>query len=71
MSDNLAGVTVLAFGNGAPDIFSSLAGVSQRRPGLVIGELFGSALFLSSFVAGAVCVAAPFRVMWRPYARDV
>lgn len=29
MSHNIAGVTILAFGNGAPDIFSSLAGISQ------------------------------------------
>ena len=39
------GVTFLAFGNGAPDIFSSLAGIAQSRPELVIGELFGKQLF--------------------------
>ena len=33
LSQNIAGVTVLAFGNGAPDIFSSMAGVSAERPG--------------------------------------
>jgi Ca2+/Na+ antiporter len=34
-------VTFLAFGNGAPDIFSSIAGIRQANPELVIGELYG------------------------------
>ncbi|XP_022252097.1 mitochondrial sodium/calcium exchanger protein-like [Limulus polyphemus] len=41
LSQNIAGVTFLAFGNGSPDIFSSLAGVQELRSDLVIGQLFG------------------------------
>jgi sodium/potassium/calcium exchanger 6 len=34
LSQNVAGVTIMALGNGAPDIFSSLAGISAERPEL-------------------------------------
>jgi sodium/potassium/calcium exchanger 6 len=41
LSENLAGVTVLAFGNGSPDIFTSLVGAPRGRSELVFGELIG------------------------------
>merc|ERR1712223_1042998 len=39
LSHNIAGVTILAFGNGSPDIFSALAAVNQSRPELVLGNV--------------------------------
>lgn len=67
----MAGVTILAFGNGAPDIFSSLAGISNSKPELAFGELFGAALFLTTVVSGSICITQPFRLMQRPFLRDV
>jgi sodium/potassium/calcium exchanger 6 len=61
----------LAFGNGAPDIFSALAAVSQQRPELVLGGLFGAGVFVTTAVAGAVSVSRPFKLMERPFLRDV
>ena len=61
----------MAFGNGAPDIFSALAGIGQDRPGLVFGELFGAGVFLTTVVAGSVSVTQPFKLMERPFLRDV
>lgn len=71
LSHNIAGVTILAFGNGAPDIFSSMAGVTQSRPELVLGALFGAGVFVTTAVAGSVCVSKPFKLMERPFLRDV
>lgn len=34
-------MTLVAFGNGSPDIFAAIAGMRQGRPELVIGGLFG------------------------------
>ncbi|GIY22109.1 hypothetical protein CDAR_223002 [Caerostris darwini] len=71
LSQNIAGVTFLAFGNGAPDIFSSVAGTEQGRPELVIGTLFGAGIFVTSVVAGSIVVSKPFKIMERPFLRDV
>merc|ERR1719347_962462 len=71
LSQNIAGVTVMAFGNGAPDVFSSLAGIGQDRPELVFGELFGAGVFVTACVAGAVSITHPFKLMERPFLRDV
>jgi len=71
LSQNVAGVTIMALGNGAPDIFSSLAGISAARPELVFGELFGAGVFVTTVVAGSVAITKPFKVMERPFLRDV
>lgn len=70
MSENLAGVTLLAFGNGSPDIFASLAGSSGDTE-LVYTELIGAAIFVTGFIAGLVIFYRPFKVVGRNYIRDV
>eukprot|EP00035_Acanthoeca_spectabilis_P011758 m.207077 g.207077 ORF g.207077 m.207077 type:complete len:1066 (-) comp15442_c0_seq1:261-3458(-) len=74
LSDNVAGVTFLALGNGAPDIFSVYAGVvnTQTEAGgsLAIGELFGAGTFVTTVVFGAVSFVAPFTLTRRPFLRD-
>lgn len=65
MSESLAGVTLLALGNGAPDIFSSIAASSaaqsQANSETDLGSatlstcgLMGSAFFISTIVIQAV-----------------
>ncbi|XP_064613069.1 mitochondrial sodium/calcium exchanger protein-like [Liolophura sinensis] len=74
LSDNVAGVTFLAFGNGAPDIFSSIAAIGNSKngdAGLAFGALFGAGVFVTSAVAGTIAIICPFDAMQRPFLRDV
>src|SRR5213078_1015521 len=48
MSESLAGVTFLAFGNGSPDVFSTFAAISTNSGSLAVGELFGAAGFITA-----------------------
>ncbi|XP_075541845.1 mitochondrial sodium/calcium exchanger protein-like [Dermacentor variabilis] len=70
MSQNMAGVTLLAFGNGSPDIFAALAGVRQGSYELVIGGLIGGGIFVTTVVAGSVFLSKPFKLAARPFTRD-
>ena len=62
MSQSMAGVTLLAFGNGAPDVVSCLAGVSQNRSSLVIAELYGGAMYICTVVIGLLFIFNEFPV---------
>jgi len=52
LSDSLAGVTLLAFGNGAPDVFSSIAaaGEADADANKSVAILVGGTFFISSVV---------------------
>ncbi|CAH1800977.1 unnamed protein product [Owenia fusiformis] len=74
LSPNVAGVTFLAFGNGAPDIFSAIAAFSSSSggdAGLAIGGLFGAGVFVTTIVAGTIAIICPFVAMQRPLLRDL
>ncbi|XP_062038498.1 mitochondrial sodium/calcium exchanger protein isoform X2 [Lepus europaeus] len=72
LSHNVAGVTFLAFGNGAPDIFSALVAFSDpRTAGLAIGALFGAGVLVTTVVAGGIAILHPFTAASRPFLRDV
>lgn len=74
LSQNIAGVTFLAFGNGAPDVFSAIAAISNAKDGdagLAFGALFGAGVFVSTVVAGLICIAQPFQSVQRPLLRDL
>lgn len=57
LSPDMAGLTFLAFGNGAPDFFTSFAGV-ERNTSLILSGSVGSGLFITCLVLGAVILAS-------------
>ncbi|MES1908047.1 MAG: hypothetical protein MHM6MM_001056 [Cercozoa sp. M6MM] len=54
LSESVAGVTLLAFGNGAPDLFSSFSALTGDTPQLGAGAMFGAAVFVPLVVMGSV-----------------
>ncbi|CEI93141.1 hypothetical protein RMCBS344292_07383 [Rhizopus microsporus] len=66
LSESMAGVTVLAFGNGSPDLFSTFTGSGS----LAIGELIGAAFFIVSVVSGCMGIIRPFRSKRITFMRD-
>ncbi|CAN9513267.1 unnamed protein product [Ophioblennius macclurei] len=72
LTHNVAGVTFLALGNGAPDIFSAMAAFSHpHTAGMAVGALFGAGIFVTTVVAGNVALFKPFDVASRPFLRDI
>lgn len=54
----VAGLTILALGNSAPDAFADVAAVGDDDLNLALGEMLGSAVFLTSVVLAAVLVVS-------------
>jgi len=65
MSPDLAGMSILAFGNGAPDVFSSIAAFQQNDVGVLVGEMTGAGAFITHVIVGAIGVISS--VTLRPY----
>ena len=60
ISESIAGVTLLALGNGAPDVISSLsASGAEGGVYLAVGALLGGGFFISGLVSAVVTIVAP------------
>ena len=59
LSPTVAGITLLALGNSAPDVFADLAAVQNAGDfALALGELMGAAMFLTTVVLAAVIITS-------------
>lgn len=68
----MAAVTLLALGNGAPDVFASVAAVAGGETRTGFGAILSAGTFVSAFVVGFVGIyAAPFSVDPSSFVRDV
>ena len=57
LNDNVAGVTLVAFGGGAADIFSAIASFTNPDPTvakIAIGSILGAGMFVLMVVSGSV-----------------
>lgn len=74
-SENLAGVTLLALGNGAPDIFASLSAAGSDQGGIyfAVGALLGGGLFITGVVSSVVIfsVKEEIEIVGVTFIRDI
>eukprot|EP00291_Cryptomonas_curvata_P024877 CAMPEP_0172173040 /NCGR_PEP_ID=MMETSP1050-20130122/12806_1 /TAXON_ID=233186 /ORGANISM="Cryptomonas curvata, Strain CCAP979/52" /LENGTH=457 /DNA_ID=CAMNT_0012844697 /DNA_START=534 /DNA_END=1907 /DNA_ORIENTATION=+ len=73
MRESVAGVTFLAFGHGAPEVFDMVASALLDSNGmaLAIGQVLGQGMFVFCFVQGIVALMFPFVVKGSEFMRDV
>ncbi|KAJ2907776.1 hypothetical protein GGI21_003548, partial [Coemansia aciculifera] len=72
LPESLAGVTLLALGNGAPDLFSTFSAIRAGSGALALGQLIGSASFIVSVVVGATTLIVPvYKVNQLSYLREL
>ena len=69
----LAGITFLSFGNGAPDVFATIAAFSQggNAADIGIGSLLGSGMFVTTVVLALVAFQSDGTLKRRPFMRDI
>lgn len=72
LTPSMGAITLLALGNGAPDVFSSVAAVRSGQYRTGFGAILSAGTFVSAFVVGFVAIyAAPFSLDPAPFIRDV
>ncbi|XP_071735476.1 cation/calcium exchanger 5 [Rutidosis leptorrhynchoides] len=72
LTPSMGAVTLLALGNGAPDVFASVAAVGSGNPRTGFGAILSAGAFVSALVVGFVAIyAAPFGVNPGAFVRDV
>lgn len=72
VSEDCIGVTLLAFGNGAPDFFSLVVSASRKIDLLLaLSSLLGAGVFLCTIVVGTIAVYSPGPVHGQFVVRDI
>lgn len=71
LPESVAGVTLAALGNGAPDVFSTFSSFKANSGGLAIGELIGASLFVTILVVGSISLVSPLKVSKKPFLCDM
>jgi cation:H+ antiporter len=70
VSSLLIGLTIVAFGTSAPEIFVSLMSLAQGKPGLAIGNALGSNIANIGLVLGVAALLAPLKVQSKTLRRE-
>lgn len=69
--ETIAGMTIIAFGNGAPDVFSIYTSFSKGVTRLGLGELLGAGILVSIMTVGIIAILRPTKLHWFAVNRDL
>ena len=59
ISETVVGLTVVAAGTGAPELFASIVALRKGSTGIALGNIVGSNIFNTIAIIGAASVVAP------------
>lgn len=62
VSDTIIGLTIVAAGTGAPELFASIAAIRRGSASMAVGNVVGSNLFNTIAIVGAAALVKPLRV---------
>ena len=62
VSDTIIGLTIVAAGTGAPELFASIAAVRKGSASMAVGNVVGSNLFNTIAIVGAAALIRPLQV---------
>ena len=71
VSPLIIGLTIVAFGTSAPEFFSSAVAAYQEKPGLAIGNAFGSNLFNIGIALAIAAIISPLELPKSIISREV
>jgi len=71
MPPDIAGVTLLALGNGAPDVFATFAAMQSNNFNIALGSLIGGGVFITTAIIGAVSLVSEAKLSKFPVLRDI
>ncbi|MEO0719459.1 MAG: sodium:calcium antiporter, partial [Pseudomonadota bacterium] len=67
----IVGLTIVAFGTSAPELFVTIESVMEGVPGLAVGNVIGSNVFNLLCVLGIASLVDPLRVPDEAIPRDI
>ena len=67
----IIGLTILAAGTSAPELFVSLTSALKGTADLAVGNVIGSNIFNVMLIVGCSAVVAPIKVSWSTVRKDI
>lgn len=71
MSEMIIGLTIVAAGTSAPELFSSLVSALKDKPDMAVGNVLGSNIFNAMLIVGCAAMVAPMTITKNTVRKDI